>query len=297
MRSAVTRSFLFRYYCHLLTVKLGSIRSVSLLLFIPVWVIGFMAIFGFDWYNALSGIYTAVFAYFAYQFLVPLIYVIKNGRLAAVFDKYGFSEEYLKAYEKAMILKKPFDLTRSAQFAEIYVYIGQSEKAVEYLGSITLPKKLHRFELVEYLRIYILALLKSGELEKAEELWEKNAYYINRMKTIKDYSLNVDFIFLTEIYIECYAAYKGDESRLQRAYELTSQYMNSEKVKSGSYLNGFDIILIYELKVLGKTEESDRLYPAAFEKVDRYTDIFDFSREIELRELEKAANGVLPFLD
>lgn len=291
------KSFWFKYYCFLLTVKFRNIKFIPLLLFVLIWAIGFTAILGFDRYHVYVGICTAIIAWTAYQFLVPLIYVIKNGRLKAVLDKYGYSEEYLRAYEKAKILNKPFDLTRSAQFAEIYVYTGQSEKAVEYLSSITLPEKLRRFELVEYLRVYILALLKTGELEKAEELWAKNSYYINRMKTIKNYSLNVDFVFLTEIYIECYAAFKGDESRLQRAYELTSQYLNSDEVKSKSHHNGFDIILLYELKALGKTAEFDRSYPVVLEKVDRRTDVFDFSREIELKKLEKAANGVLPFLD
>lgn len=291
------KSFWFKYYCFLLTEKFRNIKFVPLLLYVLIWEIEFTAIFGFDWYHAYVGICTAIITWTVYQFLVPLIYVIENGRLAAVSDKYGYSEEYLKAYEKAKILNKPFDLTRSAEFAKIYVYIGQSEKAVEYLSSITLPEKLHRFELVEYLRVYILALLKTGELEKAEELWAKNSYYINRMKTIKNYSPNVQFIFLTEIYIECFAAFKGDESRLQRAYELTSQYLNSDEGKSKSYLNGFDIILTYELKSLGKIEEFNRFYPSALEKVGRYISIFDFAVDIELKELEKAANGVLPFLD
>lgn len=309
----MTRSFRFRYYCFLLTQKLCSIKFVPLILLFLVLVIGFMDILGFDWiYPAYSGILAVIVVYIAYQFIVPLVYVIKNGRLAETLDKYGYSEEYLRAYEKAKILNKPFDLTNSAQFAQIYVEMGRSEKAVEYLSSITLPKDLHRFEMVEYLRVYILALLKTDELGKAEELWEKNSYYINRMKTIKDYSLNVDFIFLTEIYIECYAAYKGDESRLERAYELTAGYLSrydSGEFKNRTRLNSFDIILLYELKALGKTEEFDRLYPVVldnvgnptfvfnFAKIGKSASIFDFAAKIELNEFEKAANGVLPFLD
>lgn len=298
MLSLRPRSFWLRYYLFLLVQKLGSVNKFGFPTLLVIFlVIGFLEIIGIDLYFAQIGILAAIFAYIAYQFLSPLFYTIKNGKLARIMDKYGYSEELLKAYEKARILNKPFDLTRSAQFAEIYVYIGQSEKAVEYLGSITLPKTPRRFEMVEYLRVYILALLKCGELEKAEELWAENSYYINRMKTIKDYSPNVGSVFLTEIYIECYAAFKGDESRLQRAYELTTQYLDSQKANGKSHLNGFDIILVYELRALGKTEEADRFYPAALDKIDRYMSLFDFSRKIELQELEKAANGVLPFLD
>lgn len=300
-------NFRFRYYCFLLTQKLSYVKFVPLMLLIVLVVVTTM--FTEKLYYVQLGILAAVFIYIAYQFISPLGYVIKNGRLAEILDKYGYSEEYLRAYEKAKILNKPFDLTTSAEFAQIYVEMGRSEKAVEYLGSITLPEIPRRFEMVEYLRIYILALLKTDELEKAEELWKKNSYYINRMKTIKDYSPNVEFIFLTEIYIECYAAFKGDESRLQRAYELTSQYLNSEEFKNGSHSNSFDIILLYELKALGRIEEFDRLYPAVLDKVGnpffvfnfarlgKSASIFDFMAELELKDLEKAANGVLPFLD
>ncbi len=298
MRSLRPRTFWLRYYLFLLVQKLGSFIKLGFpTLLIILLVIGFLEILGVDLYFAQIGILASIFAYIAYQFLSPLFYTVKNGKLARIMDKYGYSEELLRAYEKARILNKPFDLTRSALFAEIYVYIGQSEKAVEYLGSVTLPDKPRRFEMVEYLRVYILALLKCGELEKAEELWAENSYYINRMKTIKDYSPNVGSVFLTEIYIECYAAFKGDRGRLQRAYELTDAYLGSEKAAKGGYLNGFDIIYIYELKALGKTEEFERAYPAALDKIDRYMPIFDFSRRIDLRELEKAANGFLPFLD
>lgn len=298
MRSLRPRSFWLRYYLFLLVQKLGSVIKLGFpTLLIILLVIGFLEILGIDLYFAQIGILASIFAYIAYQFLSPLFYTVKNGKLARIMDKYGYSEELLRAYEKARILNKPFDLTRSALFAEIYVYIGQSEKAVEYLGSITLPNKPRRFEMVEYLRVYILALLKCGELEKAEELWAENSYYINRMKTIKDYSPNVGSVFLTEIYIECYAAFKGDRGRLQRAYELTDAYLGSEKAAKGGYLNGFDIIYVYELKALGKTEEFERAYPAALDKIDRYMPIFDFSKRIDLRELEKAANGFLPFLD
>lgn len=290
-------NFGFRYYRFLLTVKFCSVKYVLPVLLIIVLVIGFMDVFGIELYFAQSAILAAIFIYIAHLFLAPLPFWIKNVRLEAVLDKYGYSGEYLEAYEKAKILNKPFDLTDSAQFAQIYVEIGQSEKAVKYLNSVTLPEKPRRFEMVEYLRVYTLALLKTGELEKAEELWAKNSYYINRMKTIKNYSINVDFIFLTEIYIECYAAFKGDESRLQRAYELTSRFLNSDEFKGRTYANSFEIILIYELKALGKTEEFDRFYPVVLKKVDVHYDICDFARDIDLRNLEKAANGKLPFLD
>lgn len=260
-------------------------------------IIGFIELLRGGMHYALLFIWTAFIVYVAYQFLYPLYYTIKNGKLAEIFDRYGYSEEYLTAYKKAKITGKPFDLTTFVQYVEIYVYIGQSEKAAGILGSITLPEKPRRFEMVEFLRVYILALLKSGELEQAEELWSKNSYYINRMETIENYSPNVGSIFLSEIYIECLAASKGDESRLERAHELTKGYIASQKAKGLSHLNGFDIILVYELRALGRTEELDEFYPAALKKVDRPMMLFDFSREMELEALEKARNGVLPFLD
>lgn len=293
----IIRNFWVRYYLHLFALKFGSVKFVLPTLLFVILTVGTMEIFGVKLLYAQWGIAAAIIAYIAFMLLLPLIYTIKYGRVAAVLDKYGYSEEYLKAYEKAMILNKPFDLTRSAQFAEIYLYIGQSEKAVEYLGSLTLPNKPRRFEMVEYLRVYVLALLKCGEQEKAEELWAKNSYYIHRMKTIENYSRNVGFIFLTEIYIECCAALNGDENRLQRAYELTSSYMKSDKCKGGNYLDGFDIIMTYELKALGKDEEFTVFYPSALRKINIYSPIFDFARELELKELEKAADGIFPFLD
>lgn len=303
-------NFKFRYYCFLLTQKLCTINPITPIVLFVLIVLGIM--FSERYYYVPVGITAAVFIYIAYQFISPLVYVIKNGRLAEILDKYGYSEEYAEAYEKAKILNKPFDLTESAQFAQIYVEMGQSEKAVEYLGSITLPKALKRFEMVEYLRIYILALLKTDELEKAEDLWKKNGYYINRMKTIPNYSPNVDFIFLTEIYIECCAAYKGDSSRLERAYEMTAEYLkryDSGEFKGRARLNSFDIILLYELKALGRTEEFDKLYPEVservglpyyvlnFRKIGKSVTIFDNLAKLEWDEFEKAANGVLPFLD
>lgn len=290
--------------------KLSSVNPVVPIALFVLVILGLM--FYERYYYVQIGILAVVFIYLGYQLISPLVYVIKNGRLAEILDKYGYSEEYLIAYEKAKILNKPFDLTASAEFAQIYVEMGQSEKAVEYLGSITLPKALKRFELVEYLRFYILALLKTGELEKAEELWKKNDYYINRMKTIKDYSPNVDLIYLTEIYIECYAAYKGDKNRLERAYELTAEYLkryDSGEFKNRARINSFDIILLYELKALGRVEEFDKLYHEISDKVGKPFYIFNFSKigksvtifdniaKLEWDEFEKAANGVLPFLD
>lgn len=288
--------FKFRFYKVMLAAKVLTIKFIPLVFFILVCVIGFMVIFGFTAYHAYLGLCTAIITYTAYLFLIPVIYVIKNGNLYAVLDKYGFSEEYLKAFHKAKILNKPFDLTCAAKFAEIYINMGQPEKAVEFLGAVTLPENPSYYDLGFFLYVYILALLKTNDLEKAEELWAQNNHFINMAEMINHYSLNSEFIFLTEIYIECFAASKGDESRLEYAYELTVRYMDTNEYKK-SHIHNFEIILVYELKALGMTEEFDRFYPTALLNVGKDEPIFKFAREMDLRNLEKAANGKLPFIN
>lgn len=288
--------FRFRLYKFLLLTLITHIKLWRMFLFVIVWAILFMAIFGLKMDNVIPSVFTGVFAYIAWIFLYTFIYVMRNSTLPAVLDRYGYGVEYLEAYENARIKNKPFDLTNTAELAEIYTQMGQPEKAVEYLDAVKLPENLRRNEFIKYISVYIDALLKTGNLEKAEEVWTQNSYYINRAKTIKNYSRFVYAIYLTEIHIECFAAECGDESRLVRAYELTSSYMNSEDFEYKIHTYDFDFILLYELKKLGKSEEFDRLYPKVRKDVDSKRPFNEFARETELRNLEKAADGQLPFI-
>lgn len=292
----VNPGFRSRLYKLLFAALIVQTKTGCVFIFVFVCAILFLVVFGFNTYNIIPSVLTGIIAYIAGVLLYTFVYVIRNSTLLAVLDKYGYGIEYLEAYEEARIKNKPFDLASSAELAEIYVKMGQPEKAVEYLGSIKLPENLRRYEFIRYISVYIDALLKTGNLEKAEDVWAQNYYYINRAKTIKNYSKFVCYIYLTEIHIECFAAEQGDENRLIRAYELTSSYMNPKNSKNGTHIFDFDFILLYELKKLGKSEEFDKLYPDIRKTVDSKRIIYEFAREMELRELEKAANGQLPFI-
>lgn len=288
------RGFKFRFFWYFLTGRLQNIKLWRVLFFVLLWTVGFTALFGFDLYRCVLGVSSAVIVCALYIVICIIPYMVLNTPLSEILDKYGYGNEYLEAYEKKRIKNKPFDLTYAADFAEIYIETGQPEKAVEYLGAVTLPQNLKRSEFIKYISVYVKALLITGDLEKAVAVWEENGRYIDRAKTIPNYSTLVYKVYLTEIYIECVAAERGDEDRFLRAYELAEEFMRSDYFKNKMYLYDFDFILLYLLKRLGRTEELERRYPETRSTVDYKRLIFDFQREADLQRLEKAVNGQLP---
>lgn len=288
------RGFKFRFFWYLFAFKIRNTALWRFMLFVLLWMLGFTALFGYDPYKFVVGIITAIIAYAAYVVIYTIPYMILNVPLSEILDKHGYCDEYLEAYKSKRITNKPFDLTYAADYAEIYIRMGQPEKAVEYLDTVKLPENLKRSEFIKYIGAYVKALLKTGDLEKAEAVRARHGYYIKRAKTIPNYSPYVYQIYLTEIYIECFAAERGDESRLLRAYELAEEFIRSDYFKRKMYLYDFDFALLYLLKKLGKTEEFERRYPEIRKAVEEKRLIFDFERESDMRALEKAANGQLP---
>lgn len=86
----MTRNFRCRYYRFLLMIKLGSVNKFVLPeLLVIVLILSVLEIFGIELHFMRLGVWAVTFTYIAFQFISPLYYVIKNGKLAKYFNKYG----------------------------------------------------------------------------------------------------------------------------------------------------------------------------------------------------------------
>lgn len=229
--------------------------------------------------------------------LTPILVVAKNSPLYSVLDKYGFSREYLAAYEKERIIGKPFKPQYAVEYAEIFMRIGQPSDAIKYLNTITLPDNTQLYTKVAYFYIYVFSALKIHNLNIAEDMWKRNIPIIDQVQKSSNRKTNNYLLYLTLIAVDMYAG-QTDRNRLERAYQQTVAYINGNDFKNPAF-DGSDykIFLIYQLNVLGRKNEALQLYNDVHKYLENYSPLFSATKGEFFRQLERAKNGLIPFLD
>lgn len=216
--------------------------------------------------------------------------MLSNKKLLLAHEKYGYSVEYLHIYEREKIIGKPFDLQSSINYAEIFRQLEQPADALNYLKTISVPENTKPFLKILYFHVYVLCALMIGDVGTAEDMWRMNMPLINSIKNKPEDCINSYLVYLSLIEIDCCAG------RTERAYEQTVLYMNSEHYRKNPAKNcEFDLILLYELKALGKTDEFNALLPAVKEKVYARNPILTCEKQVLIKGFNDAANGKIPF--
>lgn len=214
---------------------------------------------------------------------------LKDIKLYEVLDRCGFGTEYLRAYEQRRIIGKPFRLSYSTEYAEIFVKMGQPVDALKYLNSIIVPPDASINDKAGYFFEYVIAALKSGNVPLAENMWRQYEGVLVSAKNSPTYAANSVFIYLALIYTDCCAG------RTERAYEQTMAYLNSRDGKN-SLVSVIDIkiVLLYELVALGKTEEAAALRQTLSAEIEKHEPLFAALKDAIIADFQKAARGEIP---
>lgn len=281
---------LFRFYKQVLKGELTALKISRVLFLMFLWAVIFCLNTKYRIANILLGALIGLILFVLNLFAAPLIVMLNSKKLLSAHEKYGYSVEYLRIYEREKITGKPFDLQNAINYAEIFRQLDQPADALNYLKNISVPENAKPFLRILYFHVYVLCALMIGDIEAAEEMWRVNTPLINSIKNKPEDCINSYLIYLSLIKIDCCAG------RTERAYEQTVSYMNSEHYRRNPANNcEFDIILLYELKALGKTEEFNALLPAVKEKVYALDPIFTCEKQVFIKDFNDAANGKIPF--
>lgn len=289
-------SYAFKYWRILTSTTIRQTNPVQIIFPVLAGIIAVNGFRRFDTVRILIGAVLGLGVFALLLLILTLSFVVRNAGLYAVLDKNGFGIEYLREYEKRRITGKPFNLQYAVEYAEIFMNMGQPAEAIKYLNTITVPSTSNGFSQVAYFYVYVMCALKINNLAIAEDMWSRSSQMIESVRTKPNYSTNSYMLYLAMISTDCFAARQnGDVSRLQRAYEQTVAYMNSADYKKYPVEGcDFDILLLYELKALGRNDEFNALYPTVKAKIEKFKPMFDSMKERVTEEFNKAVNGILP---
>lgn len=290
--------FRSRYWKHCLKQTFTGQGWIFFVIVVLVWVYEAQGCFAF--FNPIKLLYNLIIGAalgIAAMLLIPTIVMLIQSPLYSVLDKQGFSLEYLLAYEKARINGKPFKPQYAVEYAEIFMRMGKPADAIKYLNTITLPANTPLYTKISYFYIYVISALKINNLDIAEDMWKRSMPIINQAQSDKNHRSNSYMLYLALIAIDLYAG-QADRSRLERAYEQTVAYMKGESYKKSAF-DGSDykIFLVYELNVLGRTDDANRKYSDTRRFLADAPALFNALRRENFEQLERAKNGKLPFLD
>lgn len=284
-------SFFAKRYKQCLKMSFKAMKPWVWAVNIIVWALPIGSYFSrrFSPRQILAGAVVGALFTLAWVLVGALIFALKDRKLYEVLDRYGFSVKYLRAYEQHRIIGKPFRLTYATEYAEIFVNIGQPVDALKYLNSIIVPPNAPVAEKVGYFFIYVLAALKSGNVQLAENMWRQYESVLASAKNSPTYNAISVFIYLALIYTDCCAG------RTERAYEQTMAYLNSRDSKN-SLVSVMDIkiVLLYELTVLGKTEEAAALRQTLSAEIEKHEPGFAALKNKIISDFEKASRGEVP---
>ena len=224
-----------------------------------------------------------------YLLVASFIAARKDIKLYETLDKFGFSMEYLRAYEQYRIIGKPFRLQYAAEYAEIFLNIGQPQDALNYLNAIAIPPNAPVNELVGFFYVYVAAALKTNNVPLAEEIWRRYEGTLMQAKSSPYYHAISVMTILPLIYIDCCAG------RVQRAYEQTVAFMNSKDYQNCLLPTiDIDIVYLYELVALGRLNEAAALQNALAVKLQNYEPQFAALKGKIIADFNKASRGELP---
>lgn len=252
----------------------------------------------FDPIRIAIGAALGLILHFALMMISIAVIMGRNLKLYKVFDQYGFSREYLQAYEQYCISGKPFNMQHALSYAEIFMNIGKGDEAIKYLNTLTVPETANIGFQAQYFYIYVMSALKIGNLAIAEDMWNKSSTLINRITTNPQDASFGYLIVMPIICIDCYAARNnGDKTRLERAFQQTENFMSTAAYHT--YLNHhggftFEVIRLYELRELGMTDKYNALLPKVKNRIENSKRLFTCMKTMELDDLAKIENGEFP---
>lgn len=219
---------------------------------------------------------------------LAVVTVAGGYKINSALNKYGFTPEYRRIFEQERIIGQPFYEDNAVMYAEIIANTGQPAQALNYLASIRISESNL---LAQTARFYVsvISALMLRDIALAERIWMQNQGFLNKYGSSTDYSANSHLLWLAMIYVDCAAG------RYDRALTQTQLFMNSRNYKKSDAVHiDYELILMYELKMLGREE-----YAAQAEKVrsmiDKARPLFDFQKPRMMEDYNRILNGMPPF--
>lgn len=291
------RNFTSRQISQVFGICIRGTKPHHIIITIIVWILLINGSTQFSLLKILLGAVSGLVFMLILYAVATIVIVHSNAKVYKVLDEQGLCMEYLRVYERERILNKPFRFDYALEYAEILMNVGKPEEAIKFLDTLTISEKAHPVYRASYFFIYVVSALKLNNLAVAEEVWKRNSSLINRISKDPASVMNGYLVIISIIYIDCFAARQnGDNSRLERALKLTESAINSKIGKmhaaGGNY--AFDIVRLYELKMLGMMERYNELFSAVKSKVENSKPAFSCIKTMELDDLEKIENGELP---
>lgn len=218
-----------------------------------------------------------------------LVVALKDFELYKILDEKGFCMEYLRAFEQTKIINKPYVLLHAIQYAEIFERMGQPQTALNYLNTIAVPPNARINERIGYFHVYVMCALKLGNVALAEEMWRRFEGDLKAARSSPMYNAISGLAVLPLLYIDCAAG------RVERAFEQTVAFINSREYERslGSMID-IDIMLLYELVKLGKTEEAAKWHTELAQRIQEEKMQFRALKPKLIEDFNKAARRELP---
>jgi len=222
------------------------------------------------------------------RLLIVAIIVIADYKVTKVFNAEGFSDSYLRLYEKENIIGKPYKEYSAVVFAEIMVRSGHVKEAMQYFEIITVsPDNKFMYRALIYLRM--LAALKAGDPKLADSIWNQERHYIAHSADKPARSVDKALLLLMTIYADC------ANGRYERALQQTVTYLQSKEFKRYKTAEfDFRIVHLFILKKLGR-EAFNNIAPAVKYDIETKSHLYDWEMEQYLIDFNKAVNGVFPW--
>ena len=222
------------------------------------------------------------------QMLCATIITFAQYGTSKVLNAEGFSDNYLKFYEKKRIVGRPYNENTATVFAEIMVRSGHVKEAMQYFEIIkVLPANTFAYTELIYLRM--LAALKADMPQLADSIWNQERKFITWAVNRPARSMEKAQLLLVTIYADC------ANGRYERALQQTVTYMQSKEFKRYKTAEfEFRIAHLFILKKLGR-EEFNNIAPEVKRDIETKSHLYDWEMEQYLIDFNKAVNGVFPW--
>ncbi len=218
---------------------------------------------------------------FIYALLMLMVFC-PEYELHKIMDEKGFSEEYLRAFEKKRLIGKNQTVLNRILYAEIFLKLKNPKAAIDILNELTVPES-NANERTCYIFIYMMSALKLGDTALADDIWRTNQMFINRQVLNDKTNRSVMLLYVAMTYADCSAG------RLDRALATTEKYHKVNKNCIDMY-----ILKIYVLTKLGRTAEAEAATKETNALINKDIIFYRSSKAIIVDELMMAIKGELP---
>ncbi len=284
-------SFFLRYYKNQLFLVMKNAWGKMTLVF--TLLTAYLALTHlFSLYPLYVGIPLSLAAGFGLSLLFTLLVVLfvclGEYKTVKVFNTEGFSEYYLRLYEKERIIGRPYNENNTIVFTEIMVRSGHLNEAMQYFNMIHISES-NVFAYTALIYLKLLAGIKAGNPAYSDRVWLENQHFISRITEKRNNAMSASLMFLGLVYTDC------ANGRYERALQQTVTYMNSKafkRYKTCEY--DFRIIHLFLLKVLGR-EAFNNLAPKLKADIEANSFLYDWEKPQYLIDYNNAVNGVYPW--